>query len=308
MSMDNTPNDPPDPSGKGKGRSQSPAVTERTPLLGSQSHNDPSEDPENFTQRTRRISLWSKLSFVFFVSLGACIFLFAILALIVYEYAARASTLSTDDLLSQALVTRGPDRVDVINITDDGGIWVNVTGRIGIDAGSAVDLTSDKGHWPDILASLARWGVRKLDRVSVNLSTIDVTSRHDKHIVLASLHLPLLEFPVTVNPPSDSLSWLTNMSLPLFIRPTNNSAALVQFVRDAWKHGVISVDATIAQVIIRGGGLHETGNWRQNLKVARSDIQTAVHIPSWYFIHCLDLNSTYSYLSSANSWFPHPRP
>lgn len=131
--------------------------------------------------------------------------------------------------------------------------------------------------------SLARWAIRRLDRISVNLNTIDVASRHDKRLLFTSLHLPLLEHPVTVDPLTACLGLHANMSVPLFIRPTNNSTVLVQFVRDAWRHGVISVNAIIPQVVVQGGGLHEMGSWRQNLKVARSDIHTANHISSWYF-------------------------
>jgi len=277
MSLSHTPEDLLNPSHKGKGRSGSSEVTEQTPLLGSQSNILPG-DPENISLAHR--SLWSKLTLVFFASSGICLIVFLVLALIAYEYAARASSLSTEDLLNSALVTRGPDRVDVLSVTEDGGMWVKVAGGVGIDAGSVIDLSRDKRHWLDFFDSWARWGIRKLDRVSVDLSTITVTPSYDNQLVLASLEAPWLEIPVTTDHPND-LSWLTNFSVPLFVRPTNNASALVQFLRDAWRNGAIAVHANVGRVVVRGGSLHETG-WRRHLRVVRFDTQAVVRMPSQY--------------------------
>jgi hypothetical protein len=56
---------------KGKGRDYSVDPSERTPLLGSQSHTSHDESDLQTTSRSRR-RLWSKLTFVFLVTLSIC--------------------------------------------------------------------------------------------------------------------------------------------------------------------------------------------------------------------------------------------
>jgi hypothetical protein len=59
-------------------------------------------------------------------SLAFCIFIFVIGALLAWSYAAKISTASPEEIVQQALVFRGPESVNVINMTSTGGVWVKV--------------------------------------------------------------------------------------------------------------------------------------------------------------------------------------
>lgn len=266
--------------GKGKGRAQDP--TERTPLLDrpSQSSNATLGDdtPARATSRRR---LRARLTSVFLVSLSFCILGFAILALLAWSYAAQASKVSPDEILHNALVFRGPSRVDVLNITSGGGIWVNVSGSMGMDAGAVIGVNSDPsgdGLLQHVWKSLGRWGVRRLDRVSIHMSTINITSANDPSAILASVGVPPMEVSLTANPPPDK-SWLTPVSIPVLILPTSNTSALIHFVRDAWRRGFLSIRADMDRALVHGGSLNEN-SWRDKLHGEISNIQTALRMTS----------------------------
>ncbi|KAJ7639709.1 hypothetical protein DFH06DRAFT_1053720 [Mycena polygramma] len=260
---------------KGKGRALDP--TERTPLLGSQSSTSVLDDDPPPTVVRRR--LLSKLTSVFLGSLVVTILVCVALALLVWSYAARASHVSADDIMNEGLVFEGPDRVDVLNITWSGGLWVNVEARVGFDAGSVIGVNPS----PDsdtflvgIWKSIGRLGVRSLDRVSVNMSTIYLTSQSDPLVILATIEPTPVVVPLTANPPSDS-TWLTHISTPMLIRPTSNASALIHFVREAWREGSAAVKAEVGSVKVRGGALDES-SWRSILHSALSNIRAALRI------------------------------
>ncbi|KAK7042569.1 hypothetical protein R3P38DRAFT_2891252 [Favolaschia claudopus] len=270
--MDSTENaeDVPKPIDKGKRRAEDP--TERTPLLGSSS-SSAIDDPPPAVARRRLIS---KLTTVFLGTLVFSICAFVALALLAWSYASRATHVSPDDILNQGLVFEGPDRVDVLNITSSGGLWVNVEARVGFDAGSVIGVNSSPdgdGFFQDIWKSIGRWGVRTLDRVSVNMTNISLTS---ESVVLATIYPTPVVLPLTANPPSDS-SWLTHISTPLLIQPTSNTSALVHFVREAWREGSAAVAANVASVDVQGGGFAEE-SWRSILHSALSDVRTALRL------------------------------
>ncbi|KAF8183025.1 hypothetical protein K438DRAFT_1839495 [Mycena galopus ATCC 62051] len=158
-------------------------------------------------------------------------------------YTSRASYVSPDDILDQGLVFEGLDRVDVLNITWSGGLWVHVESRVGFDAGSVIGANSWRWTLQGHLETIGRWGVRSLDRVSVNMSTIYLTSAFNGVVLATS------GGPSTANPPSDS-TWLTHISTSLLIRPTHNISALIHFVREAWREGfaVVRADMGSAKV------------------------------------------------------------
>lgn len=204
-------------------------------------------------------------------------FAFIILAIMAYSYAERASHISPNDILENAITFKGPDRIDVLNITSDGGIWLNVTGRIGVDAGAAMGVKSDEddGLFHDIWKAFGRWGIRSIDRVNVQLDTIRISPGDDTSTLLASIDLPPLEMRLTAQPPPD-LSWLTKVSLPIFIAPTQNASILMKFVRDSWRDGTVNVIAHVDNVTVRGGSLFETG-WRRRIDQKLENIDTTIH-------------------------------
>ena len=272
---------------KGKGRARSPDPTESTPLLGSSSGSYASSvDPESPPHARR---LCSKLLSVFLLSLSLCVLVLLLLVVVIFTYRARAASASPDDILQHALVVRGPDRVDVINTTGDGAIWMRIYGRIGLDAGHIAGVNTADGDSivQDVWKAVGRWGIRRLDRVSVNLSRIAVVAEEDPDHPLTTITLPPLELPLTANPPVDQ-SWLTPVAMPVLIRPTKDAKTLMRFVRQSWKEGSIRVQASIEQVDVLGGGLHD-GSWRRRVQISHSNIETAVHISSEFHSSTLPL-------------------
>ncbi|CAL1710343.1 unnamed protein product [Somion occarium] len=262
---------PPSHIDKGKGRAVSPFPSERTPLLASRS-NTPVELEDSSTPRR---SIWPRLLSVFIFCFLISLFLLVLVALIAYSYGSRASGISSDVLIQRALVLRGPDRIDVLNFTRESGLWAQVDGRVGINAGAAIEVNAeeDDGILASAWKSLGRWGIRRLDAVTVNLSTIEVSSEHD---YLANISIPPLDLPLVANPPSD-LSWLRRVSVPIHIQPTNDSSALLRFARESWKDGMVNAKAVVDQATISGGHLGEQ-SWRKRVHVVRTDITSTVRM------------------------------
>ncbi|THH10493.1 hypothetical protein EW146_g8352 [Bondarzewia mesenterica] len=263
----------PHPVDKGKGRAEDPGPTESTPLLASQSFtsHDDVEASDNYRRR-----LWSTLLTIFLVALALCVIIALFLFLLAWSYGSKASSVSDEDFLTKALVIKGPDAVDVLNITEHGEIWVQLEGMVGLDAGSVIGVNSENsdGFWLDMWKSVGRWGVRRLDDVSVHLSTIEILAERSPDTFLASIDIPPLQIHLTADPPSD-LSWLTKVSIPVLIKPTQNTTAWTEFARECWKKGYITATAAVAEVSVHGGSL-QGGGWRSRLKVERSDISVPV--------------------------------
>ncbi|KIJ63603.1 hypothetical protein HYDPIDRAFT_92125 [Hydnomerulius pinastri MD-312] len=265
---------------KGKGKAKPPELaTETTPLLqveagSSRSSGDDELDLESST--TARRQLWSKLIFVFLFTLSLCLVIFLAFVLLAYSYAARLSDVSPEDLLENGLVFEGPDRVDVLNATD-GGLWINLEARVGIDAGSIIGVNSDgdEGTLRDVWKSAGRLGIRLLGTVSANLSTVYVYS--SRHVLLGTVSSPPISLPITTNPPYDA-SWLTPISVPLFVRPTNSSSDLVRFVSDSWRHGAASVQVFVSSVEAWGGKPDARG-WRSKLSFDFKHLEMQMSLP-----------------------------
>ncbi|KAG1778737.1 hypothetical protein EV702DRAFT_1025847 [Suillus placidus] len=264
---------------KGKGKARHPEPSEQTPLLLHHSDVAPSqppatddEDVDLESSSDARQRLYSKLRIVFLASLAFCIIIFLLFALLAYSYAARLSDVSPEDVLENALVIQGPYRVSVLNVTADGGTWIQVRAKVGIDAGSliGVDTDDDEGTFYGMWKSFGRWGVKILDRVTVDVSTAQIFSQ--RQALLATLDSPPFELPFTVNPPYDD-SWLSPLSLTLFVVPTRNASDINRFVHDSWHSGAASVHASIRSVVVSGGSAN-TGGWRQMIRLQRLGIQT----------------------------------
>ncbi|KAG6816819.1 hypothetical protein H0H87_002662 [Tephrocybe sp. NHM501043] len=275
-----SPQGPPD---KGKGRAQGP--TERTPLLLEQSSSNilPLDDHAAAISREQsHHQLRTRLTIVFLISLSFCIVFVVFLALLAWSYAARVSQLSPDDVVRDGLVLQGPDHVDVLNITSSGEIWLVVDARLGMDAGGIVGVNSEPGDTvvSDLWKAFGRWGITKLDRVTVALSTIEITSRSHPSAVLASVVASPMVVPLTANPPADS-SWLTPISNMIVIRPSNDTFTWIKFLRESWSHGSIDVQVKVMQADVRGGkeGARDWRNWLHQKLV---DVRTSIHfqIPS----------------------------
>uniref|UniRef100_A0A8H7XTY0 Uncharacterized protein n=1 Tax=Psilocybe cubensis TaxID=181762 RepID=A0A8H7XTY0_PSICU len=258
---------------KGKARAREP--TERTPLLGSTS--GILEDAVE-SSNSRQRGLRSQLLTVFVASFLICTVGLVLTILLAWSYASRASNLDPQAIIKNNLVFRGPDRIDVLNITKEGDIWLNIRGRVGLDAGSVIGVQSDENDniFTDIWKSIGRWGVRALDVVSVNLTTISISPEYDPTIVLATLDIPPVEIPLSVEPPND-VSWLTPMSQPVRVQISSNHSLLLQFVKNSWKNGVLSVRTSVGQANIQGGSLNSY-DWRRRFSSKLSNIRTPLQI------------------------------
>ncbi|ESK96511.1 hypothetical protein Moror_7019 [Moniliophthora roreri MCA 2997] len=258
---------------KGKGKAQD-EPTERTPLLGSSAGGSSSELDTTPSYPHRNIT--TTLLNVFLGTLILCIIAFIVFALLTWSYVSRASDLSPEDVLHRAVVFEGPQKVIVINTSWTEGMWVNVEGRVGVDAGSVLGVNRDPdggdGFLKNIWKSLGRWGIQELHQVTVKTSTINITSQYDTTIVLASLDIPPLDIHLTADPPSDH-SWLHRVSTPVLMRPTHNTSALIDFARETWRLGHVAVRTEVANLDVQGGRLHGD-SWRGMLHRTMSDVKT----------------------------------
>ncbi|KAG6380131.1 hypothetical protein JVT61DRAFT_8218 [Boletus reticuloceps] len=260
---------------KGKGKSEPREATETTPLLGAGStHAGADEeglDLGNSSVARRR--LWKILIFVFSFTLSLCLVVSLALALLAYSYATRLFYISPDDVLANGLTFQGPDRVDVINATD-GGLWIRLDARVGVDAGSIIGVNTDKdqGTLSDLWKSVGRLGIRILGSASASVATVNVYS---DQALLASVSTQPMQLPITCNPPHDS-SWLTPVSIPVFIRPTENSSDLAQFVEGSWRQGAATLRASAPEVAVLGG---DGNGWRSMFTANFHNVETRLSLP-----------------------------
>lgn len=256
---------------KGKGRARQESIDEHTPLLPSSS-----VLPVETEVPPRRRHLTSKLVSVFLCSLSFCVLIIVLVALIAYSYGSRASTLSPEEL-RRSVRFKGPDKLDVIKIGPDGGIWLHVQGRIGVDAGEVIGVNDEENDnlITYLWKSFGRWGIRRVDRISVHLSTVEVHSRHD---FLANITLAPLELHLTTNPPPDE-TWLEGILIPLYLAPTRDPAAIIRFVRESWRDGFAQIETVTDHAIVSGGDLGEH-SWRSKLHASRSNVRLPMRIKS----------------------------
>ncbi|KAF9452090.1 hypothetical protein P691DRAFT_805621 [Macrolepiota fuliginosa MF-IS2] len=270
---------PPPTIDKGKRRAEDP--TERTPLLQDEAYGSTSSDTLPFTDPpSSRRRLQSVLTTVFLVSLSVCIIIVVLLAILAYSYAARASQISPDRILSKDVVLSGPFHVDILNTTDNGGIWLNVSGRMGFDAGDALGVSHPGVGEGDALfegvwKAIGRWSIRKLDTVTVELNTVHV-SPHDDSDLLLGARFPPIEVPLTVDPPRRSKEWLSPVVTEVFVKPTRNATVLAKFITESWQHGSFDVSASVGEVVVRGGRKGES--WKDRFQGKLMNVQTSIRV------------------------------
>ncbi|KAF5350552.1 hypothetical protein D9756_008570 [Leucocoprinus leucothites] len=266
-----------------KGKRRADVPTERTPLLHNAAYESTSRDvrvlysaPPPSRQRLRSI-----LTTVFLVSLSACLIFAVFLTILAWSYASRASRLAPERLLNEDVVLNGPFRVDVLNTTDDGGLWLNVSGRVGFDAGDAMDVNhpspgDSDGPLKQLWKAIGRWGIRTLDAVTVDLDMVRVAPEYDNSIVLLEAKLPPVELPLTVDPPRRSDEWLSPMVTEVFVRPTKNATVLEKFITESWGNGRFDVSAHVGELRITGGRMESS--WKTNFHGKMKNVQTSIRL------------------------------
>ena len=265
------------PVDKGKQRAATPEPSERTPLLPSTSshaihHSHPHLSPPG----PHRQTLVRKLLIVFFATLVACVVVLVLILVFALSYSSRVSSLTAQDILDRGLFVEGPDHIDVLNATKEGGVWIRVGGRVGLDMGGVLRIrpTNEDLIWTELWKGIGRWGISKVGRVSIELSPITVMSRSEPSVTLAVVTAPAIQLPLSPEPPS-SLEWLTPMSIPIHIRPVNHTKDLIRFTEECWMSGFIRVSTAISSVRVTGGGTHEDG-WRGRFGTERSNVSIAI--------------------------------
>jgi len=270
------------PIDKGKQRAATPEPSERTPLLPSSSshtihqsrpHLSPPEQPPHQ-------NLVRKLLIVFSATLVACVIVLVLILLFALSYSSRVSGLTAQDVLDRGLFIEGPDHIDVLNATKEDGVWIRVDCQAGLDMGKVLRIRPDGEDliWTELWKGIGRWGIRKVGRISIELSQITVTSRSKPSLSLAVLTTPVIELPLSPDPPS-GLEWLTPMSVQINIRPTNRTKDLVVFANESWISGIIQVSTTIPSIRVTGGGVHED-TWRGSFGTERSNVSIAMRTKS----------------------------
>ena len=152
------------------------------------------------------------------------------------------------------MVFAGPDRMDVRNMTSD-VMWVNVKGRIGLDVGKI-------GVW--------KWVLRRLDKVSVELSTVRISAQSE----LVRVDIPPMDIPLTVDPPNDK-SWLTEVEREIRVQVVGNRTVLEEFVRETWSQRFLSVHADVDEVHV---------GWKRIFKHKMENIRTNIRMKGRAFI------------------------
>lgn len=277
---------------KGKQRASTPAPSERTPLLPSGSSHiiHQSRPRSSQSERPPHQNLLRKLLVVFSATLVACIVVLALIILFALSYSSRVSSLTVQDVLDRGFVVEGPDRIDVLNATKEGGVWIRVGCRVGLDMGSVLRIRPEDDDliWTELWKGLGRWGVRKFGTISVELSQIVVTSHNKPTSTLAVLATSTVELPLSPDPPSN-FGWLTPMSIPIKIHPTERTEDLVRFANESWISGIIQVSSTISSIRVMGGKVGER-TWRDNFNIGRSNVSIALATKSEPFPCCVPVH------------------
>ncbi|KAL9709184.1 hypothetical protein Ac2012v2_007539 [Leucoagaricus gongylophorus] len=266
------------PSTADKGKRRADASTERTPLLQNGSTSRDTSHVTTPPSSTR--SVRSILTTVFLVSLSICSVFAVISVLLAWSYASRISTLVPEQVINQDVVLSGPFQVDVLNTTDYGGLWLNVSGRMGFDAGDAMGFNhplpgESEGLFGRVWKALGRWGIRTLDTVTVDLATVHIAPEYDEFLTLLEVKLPPTELPLTVDPSPRSDEWLTPLVSEVLVQP-KNVTAVVDFLSQSWKAGSLNATIRLAQLRIIGGG--SQSSWKTSLHGKMTNVQTSIRL------------------------------
>ena len=285
---------------KGKQRAATPEPSERTPLLPSSSsytvrqsrlHSSPPEQPPHQ-------NLLRKLLIIFLATLLACVVVLALIVIFTLSYSSHVSSLTVQDILDRGLVIEGPDRIEVLNATKEDGVWIRVDVRVGLDVGNVLRIRPNNEDfvWTEVWKGLGRWGVHQVGTVSIQLSQITLTPHSQPLLTLAAVTSPTFELPLSPNPPPN-LDWLTPMSMPIKIRPTERTEDLIHFANESWMSGMVQLSSIVPSVRVVGGKLDER-TWRDNFNIERSNFSVALSTKSEFL---------YPICPSAVQQFPVPQ-
>lgn len=163
---------PPPLSSKAKGKQRESQNDESTPLLldtpsssaytvsraSSTLTAPPLQEQQQQHHRGRHRWLKSYLLTSLLVVLPGLVLFCLALALLAGSYAPALT--SSREALEEAVVWRGPSNVRILNVTQEGGVWVQVEGWLGVDTDRALGFEradeEGAGWWERLRRSIAR--------------------------------------------------------------------------------------------------------------------------------------------------------
>ncbi|KAG8996158.1 hypothetical protein FRB90_012811, partial [Tulasnella sp. 427] len=231
-----------------KGKRRAPETDERTPLLANEEgvvNGESSNSAAHHHSGDGMVNPWNRR-----ILAGAILvlttFLAAALVFIIgagYHYASWVAHVNPNQLVKQGVVLKGPSNVEVIRVTGD-CIELKVDGAVGIDADYILGLDREGGLFAGPRKSFGRWLARRVEQVTVSLGQIELYAPYSRsqHRIPTEPLLSLQASPVTIPlttrrgdfDTSDD-SWLTPLSVPVFLSPNKNGSFIGEYAEDAWK-------------------------------------------------------------------------
>lgn len=252
-----------------KGKSRASETDERTPLLANEEGVVDGESSNVSTtahhhSREGNANPWNRRILVGAIVLLTTFFAGALAFFIGagYHYASWVAHVNPDQLVKQGVVLKGPSNVEVVNITGD-FIELKVEGAVGIDADWIMGLEREGGGlFSGARKSFGRWLVRRVDQVTVSVGQLELYAPYSRsqHRIPTEPLLSLRASPVTIPlttrrgdfDVSDD-SWLTPISVPIFLSPNKNGSFIGEYAEDAWKVRRLLATARVDWVKVDAG-------------------------------------------------------
>lgn len=234
-----------------KGKSRASETDERTPLLANEAGVVEGESSNVSTAAHRHSSdgnanPWNRRILVGAIVLLSTFFAGALVFAIGagYHYASWVAHVNPEQLVKQGVVLKGPSNVEVVTVAED-YVELKVEGAVGIDADWIMGLEREGGGlFGGARKSFGRWLVKRVDQVTVSLGHVELYAPYSRsqHKIptdpLVSLRASPVTIPLTTRrgdfDASDD-SWLTPVSVPVFLSPNKNGSFIGEYVEDAMK-------------------------------------------------------------------------
>lgn len=217
-------------------------------------------------------------------------------------------------ILDESLLLRGPDRVQLLNISDD-GILVRVDARLGLDPDHALDLwlgqRGKQGWWKNKERKLVEWGMGKVAGVQIEIGEVrlaelgaewisalpssvaavnpqDMLAFHLDPLVLPLPRLnrktkgnstELLKPPILGNHSTPAAQHNMNaLNLTVLLKPVVPAQYIMNYVQHAMKRGNAQLDVKIASLRVRGLAKSELNGVAQKRKAGFFDVPRRIDI------------------------------
>ncbi|KIO21306.1 hypothetical protein M407DRAFT_29081 [Tulasnella calospora MUT 4182] len=252
---------------KGKGRASE--TDERTPLLANEEGIVDGESSNVSTTADRHprdgnANPWNRRILVGAILLLSTFFAGALVFAIGagYHYASWVAHVNPEQLVKQGVVLKGPSNVEVVNVAED-HIELKVEGAVGIDADWIMGLEREGGGlFGGARKSFGRWLVKRVDQVTVSLGQVELYAPYSRsqHRIptdpLVSLRASPVTIPLTTRRGDfDAVddSWLTPISVPVFLAPNKNGSFIGEYAEEALKVRRLLATARVDWVKVDAG-------------------------------------------------------